>query len=195
VGSDDIERAHGGDRTAMRTLLDYLLPVVRRAVLQYLRPIARARGRDPMSEVDDLVAGVFERLLRGDWRVLRAFDPTRGTLPAYVSGVAWNHVLGVFQARCRDPFAEVPMVDDELEARTLAVVDHEQQSWARRELDEFHAFLCERLDERGLMLFHMLEVDGRSVVEVCEHTQMSRDALYQWRARFRRIAREWRAAR
>jgi hypothetical protein len=190
-----IERAHAGDRDATRALGESLLPVIQAAVARRLYPLARARGRDPKAERDDLVSGVWVKLFEDDWRVLRGFDPARGSLEGYVMTIADRHVLGVFRVKSRDPYGEVPMPDDELEAQSDPEIGLEQHSWARGELDHLYEFLRGRLDERGLLLFHMLEVDGAEVGDVCERTEMSRDALYQWRARFRRIARQWRAGR
>src|SRR5262245_13140499 len=104
VGIDDIERAHAGDRAAMRALFDHLSPVIERAVMRRLRQVARARGRDPLSERDDLVAEVWKHLLIHDWRVLRSFDATRGTLEAYISTIADRQVFAVFRVKSRDPF-------------------------------------------------------------------------------------------
>lgn len=179
----------------MRALGDRLLPVIQASVARRLYPLARARGRDPKAERDDLVSGVWVRLFEDDWRVLRGFDPDRGTLEGYVMTIADRHVLGVFRVKSRDPYGEIPMTDDELEAQSDPETGIEQHTWARGELDDLYEFLRGRLDERGLLLFHMLEVDGAEVLEVCERLEMSRDALYQWRARFRKLARQWRASR
>jgi RNA polymerase sigma factor (sigma-70 family) len=195
VGDDDIERAHMGDRDATRVLAMRLLPVIQAAVARRLYPLARARGRDPMAERDDLVSGVWVKLFENDWRVLRNFDPARGTLEGYVTTIADRHVIAVFRVRSRDPYGEIPMTDDELEAQSDAEVGLEQRTWARGELDDLYEFLRSRLDERGLLLFHMLEVESLSIAEVCERAEMSRGALYQWRARFRRLARQWRMDR
>jgi RNA polymerase sigma factor (sigma-70 family) len=192
VGGEDIERAHAGDRAATRALFDYLWAVIERAVMRRLRPVARARGRDPLTERDDLVAEVLKHLISNDWRVLRGFDAARGSLEGYISTIADRQVFAVFRVKSRDPFGEIPMNDDELDAQSDPEVGHEQQIWARAELDELYQFLCARLDDRGVMLFWMLEVDELPVTDIAQSTQMSRDAIYQWRARFRRLAREWR---
>lgn len=145
--------------------------------------------------MEDLVHDVFLRLFRDDWRVLRGYAPARGTLSAYVATIADFHVLGVFRARCHDPYAQLPMADDELVAHGGAETGLDQQVAARVELEEFNKYVRERLDEWGLALFHMLEVDNLPVVEVCNRTEMSRDAVYAWRMRFRRLARKWRDGR
>jgi DNA-directed RNA polymerase specialized sigma24 family protein len=106
---DEIERAHAGDRDAMRALGEHLLPVIQASVARRLYPLARARGRDPKTERDDLVSGVWVRLFENDWKVLRGFDPARGGLEGYVMTIADRHVLGVFRIKSRDPYGEIPM--------------------------------------------------------------------------------------
>ena len=187
-----IERAFRGDRAARRTLGQRLLPVIQRAVARRLAPLARACRRDPSLDRDDFVHGVWVQLFERDWRVLRAFDPARGSLEGYVATVADRHVLGVFRTKSKDPYCEIPTLATGLDALRLGSEGPELQTAARRELTQLHAFLQARLDARGLLLFHMLEVDGLTVCEVCERAEMSRDALYQWRRRLRVMIRQWR---
>ena len=106
--------------------------------------------------------------------------------------VADRHVLGGFRTKSKDPYCEIPTLATGLDALRLGSEGPELQTAARRELTQLHAFLQARLDARGLLLFHMLEVDGLTVCEVCERAEMSRDALYQWRRRLRVMIRQWR---
>lgn len=189
-----IGRAHGGDRGARKILGERLLPIIQRAVVRRLYPLARACTRDPAHDRDDFIHGVWLRLFEDDWRVLRGYQSERGTLEAYVATVADRHVLDVFRSKARDPYKQLPMDGADLEARATPMTSLEPRAAAREELERLYDYLCGRLDARGILLFHMLEVDRLSVVEVCERAQMSRDALYQWRVRLRRIVRDWRAA-
>ena len=45
------------------------------------------------------------------------------------------------------------------------------------------------LGDRGVLLFQLLFVEERDVEHVMERTQMSRDAIYAWRSRLRKQAR------
>src|SRR5690606_15884599 len=45
-----------------------------------------------------------------------------------------------------------------------------------------------RLDERGWRLFAMLFLEERSVEEVMDAVDMTRDAVYAWRLRLRKLA-------
>jgi RNA polymerase sigma factor (sigma-70 family) len=193
--ADEIERAHGGDRAAQRALSERLLPIIRVAVARRLFTFARAQRRDPAGERDDLVHGVLLRLFENDWRTLRAFDPSRGSLDSYVAIIADRHVLSVFRTKAHDPYADVPMDDEAIGARLPPEQGAEARIWARSELHDLLDFLGRRLDERGMMLFHMLEVDALPVPEICSRSNMSRDALYQWRARLRKLVRKWQSKR
>lgn len=195
VDEAEIEQAYAGGERAQRELVSGLLPIVHRAVVRRLFPLARARGRDPRHELDDFVSGVFVRLLDDDWRVLRAFDSSRGSIESYVSTVADRHVLSEFRVRARDPYAEIPVDTSASDAQLRPVSDFEGQVRAREILDELYAFLEGRLSERGLLLFRLLEVECLPVAEVCERAQMSTAAVYQWRSRLRRLIQEWRDTR
>lgn len=193
VDAEVIERAFLGDRGAQRKLGERLLPVIRAAVIRRLFCFARAQARDGASERDDLVHGVWLRMFENDWRALRAFDSSRGSLEAYVSTIADRHVLSVFRVKSSDPYTDVPMDEASLDQASPPEFGVESRIWARAELHDLYQFLQQRLDERGILLFHLLEIDGLPVEEVCAHAEMSRAALYQWRARLRKIISQWRS--
>jgi RNA polymerase sigma-70 factor (ECF subfamily) len=50
--------------------------------------------------------------------------------------------------------------------------------------------LREKLSERGLELFYMLFVEEQSTEEVCAIAGLTADAVYAWRSRLARLARQ-----
>ncbi|HVI00826.1 MAG TPA: sigma-70 family RNA polymerase sigma factor [Enhygromyxa sp.] len=195
MDASEIERAHAGGPRERRALAQRLWPIVQLAVARRLLPIARAQGRDAYQDRDDFVSAVFLSLFEHDWRALRSFDPARGSLEAYIATIAGRHVLGAFRVKSRDPYAEIPLEDEAIDNRRGVDDGLEDRAVAREDLDGLYRYLLDRLDERGLLLFHMLIVEELPVPSICEGTGMSRDAVYQWRVRFKSIVRQWQRQR
>lgn len=196
MDAQEIEQAYRGRPGARRALSERLRKIIHVAVARRLYPIARSSGREPRQELEDFVNGVFLALLEDDWRVLRRYDPSQGSLESYVSVIATRHVIDAFRVKRRDPYAELPVGDQGvLEHRRGAGEDLERRVRARSELDELHAYLRERLDARSLALFHMLFVEGKSVEHVCEALELSKQAVYKRRSRIKQDVRQWRCER
>lgn len=175
----------------MQALVSRLLPVVQTEVGFALLRGARVESRDPRQEVRDFVQEVFVSLLAKDGKTLRAWDPERGrSLDSYVRLIARRQVAAILRSGKKNPWADKPVAGDELERElpdthqstaTAAKVESAEQ------LDRVLERLRERLDDRGLLLFRMLYVEERSVEEVMAATEMTRDAVYAWRSRFRKL--------
>jgi RNA polymerase sigma factor (sigma-70 family) len=190
LSPQDVARALDGDRRAMQALVSRLLPVVQSEVGFVLLRGARVESRDPRQEVRDFVQEVFVALLAKDGRTLRAWDPERGrSLDSYVRLIARRQVAAILRSGKKSPWADKPVAGDELE-RELPET-HGDASTAKlesvEELDRVLDGLRSRLDERGMLLFEMLYVEERSVEEVMAATEMTRDAVYAWRSRFRKL--------
>lgn len=191
VDPTQVARALDGDHQAMQVLVEGLLPVVQTEVGYALVHGARIESRDPRQEVRDFVQEVFVQLLAKRGKVLRSWDPERGrSLDSFVRLVARRQVAAILRSGRRSPWADKPVAADELErerelivsdAATVARVESAEQ------LERLLARLDERLDERGMLLFRMLYVEERSVEEVMQTTDMTRDAVYAWRSRFRKL--------
>jgi DNA-directed RNA polymerase specialized sigma24 family protein len=98
-------------------------------------------------------------------------------------------VIGVLRSKRRNPYSEEPLATESLDER-IGEPSIDGRADARANLSRIYERLEQRLDERGLMLFHMLYVEQRSVEEVCELSSMTRDAVYAWRFRFKKILNE-----
>ncbi|HVH99787.1 MAG TPA: hypothetical protein VM869_13790 [Enhygromyxa sp.] len=191
MSPQDVARALEGDRHAMQALVSRLLPIVQTEVGYALLRGARVESRDHRQEIRDFVQDVFVSLLAKDGKTLRAWDPERGrSLDSYVRLVARRQVAATLRSGKKNPWADKPVAGDEL-ARELPDTHAEAATSAKLEsveqLDRTLDGLRSRLDERGMLLFQMLYVEERSVEEVMAATEMTRDAIYAWRSRFRKL--------
>jgi RNA polymerase sigma-70 factor (ECF subfamily) len=192
VVPEQVAQALDGDRRALQVLVERLMPVVQAEVGYALLQRARIENRDPRQEVRDMVQDVFVQLLARQGRVLRSWDPARGsTLDSFTRLVARRHVAAVLRSGRRNPWTDKPVAVDELELQQLGAGSSEGSAARRAEsaeqLEQLLGQLGERLDERGMLLFRMLYVEENSVEEVMAETDMTRDAVYAWRSRFRKL--------
>ncbi len=184
---DDVARALGGDRQALQALVERLVPVVQAEVGHTLVRAARADSRDPRQDIADFVQEVFVVLLGDGGKTLRAWDPERGrSLDSFVRLVARRHVATILRSGRRSPWTDKPTAHEDLER------EHVGSSGSGRfasveQLDRLLEALRERLDDRGVRLFEMLYVEERSVEDVMATTEMTRDSVYAWRSRFRKM--------
>src|SRR4051812_12280144 len=98
----DLDRCLRGDGEAWRALVERVAPVVTAAVGRCLR----RHGADEVA-VEDVVQEVFLRLVRDDFRALRAFDPARAQLTTWLTVVAHRMALDACRRR-RPAGGELP---------------------------------------------------------------------------------------
>ncbi len=191
-----VTRALAGEATAMRALIDRLLPVIQTRVgLALMRRRGQARGRDLRAEVEDLSQEVFLALLEREGRVLRGWQPERGlSLNGFVGLVAEREAGAILRTGKRSPFTEDPTADDTLhQLGSAAPGERAPVSEAIESRDLLEVVvdrLRERLSPQGFWLFQLLYVEERSIEEACASTGMKADALYAWRSRIGKLARE-----
>jgi DNA-directed RNA polymerase specialized sigma24 family protein len=204
VTADDValvERSLAGHKDGMQRLVERLLPVIQARVGGALvRRRGQARGRSLRQESEDLVQEVFAALLERQGRVLRMWRPERGlSLKSFVALVAERQVGMILRTGRRNPFTEDPTESDALErhheqAGGAAAGSIELPFEARLESRDFLRAVLERLRERlspqGYFLFELLVVQDCPIEEATELTGLSREALYTWRSRIGRLARE-----
>ena len=184
----DVARALDGDRQALQALVEHLIPVVQAEVGYALMRGATIESRDPRQEVRDFVQEIFVALLAKQGKVLRSWDPERGrSLDSFVRLVARRHVAATLRSGRRNPWVDKPVASDELDRDTNDEADPTRRLESADRLDKLLDRLERRLDERGMLLFRMLYVEERGVEEVMEITDMTRDAVYAWRSRFRKL--------
>ncbi len=197
-----LTRALDGDAISMRALLDRILPVVQARVgAALLRRRAQVRGRSLRQESEDIVQDVCAALFEREGHVLRGWSPERGlSLKSFVGLVAERELGMMLRSRRRNPFSEHPTELDVLEqhqshsethafggrAASALGADLEARDLLRAVLDQ----LRERLSGTGYFVFELLFVEDCATDQAAELTGLSRDALYAWRTRIMRQARE-----
>ncbi|MCB9545891.1 MAG: sigma-70 family RNA polymerase sigma factor [Myxococcales bacterium] len=150
-----IERALRGESRARRALVERVGPTIQARVRHLTggRPIG-AEGPD------DLVQQVFERLLRDDGRLLRAWQPDRGSLQAYCSVIARSVVSE--RRRVARPMADaLPDGADEAPGP-------EQVTSARERLQQLRACLRRCLSPGAWLVFMGLYADRREPAELAD---------------------------
>ncbi len=192
AGVDLLKKALGGDRRAMRDLVEWLMPIIRRTV----RYALRKRGRFTLGahDGDDLVQEVWTHILDKDAAVLRKFDPTRGNLEAYVTVVARSKTRGErIKTETQKSGGNVTMTNlDDLHGLSGGA-DPEAQAMSRELAGRLKAALIDTLPERGKLIFTYIYVDGRKPADVAEVMQVTTQVVYNWQHRIRTIIRNVRA--
>lgn len=190
-----LQRALAGDRAATRRLVDLLTPVIQARVARIvLRRAAAGRGRDIRQEVEDLSQDVFVALFDDRGAILRAWSPDKGlSLVNYAGLVAERRTLNALNSRRKSPWTEDPTAPAD-----LPVGGAHAESAARVEARSVLGVVLDRLraslSPKGLHLFELLMVKQRSVDDTCAATGMTPSAVYAWRSRLGRQAREIRDA-
>lgn len=187
-----VQQAIGGDRQAVRRLVDALAPVIQMRVAKALRRWRRAAGgRDLRQEVEDLTQSVFLSLFANGGQALRRWDPARGlSLPGFVGMLADHEIASILRSRRRSPWTEDPTEDEELDDGARADGGPEVATLSRETLRTLVDRLRDKLSDRGLELFYLLFVEERSTEEVCAIAGLTPDAVYAWRSRLGRLTRQ-----
>lgn len=140
---------------------------------------------------EDVVQDVMLKLFADRGRVLRTWDPERGlSLRGFLRRVVRFHVLQLFRSSAKNPWRDNP-VDNVDNAEVDTAGDEPDQSGALLHqlwLWEVRDLLLAEETDHGRALYMGLFVEQRSADEVGALHEMSRDAVYQWRSRFKRRA-------
>ena len=185
-----LDRALSGERAAMREIVDALTPVIQaRVARMLLRLRPRSKPCNVRQEVADMTQGVFLALFERNARILRSWDPNRGSsLRNFVGLVAERHVFSRLRSAKTCPWTEEPVPPESLEG--AAEQELPEAKVASRELCAAIADrLIPELTPLGLQVFHMLFIEHRELADVCRELRMSADAVYAWRSRLGRRAR------
>lgn len=187
---DLVREAIAGSRPAFGEIVAELTPVIHARVARLLVRYRGDASWDPRQEVRDFVQQVFVALFEDDARVFRTWDPQRGrSLTSFVCLVADHEVISTLRTRARNPWSEVPTEPDET-AEAESDAGPESLTASRETLSAILVAVRARLGERGIELFRMIVAEERPIDEIAEVTGMTRDAIYAWHSRFRRLVRE-----
>jgi len=182
-----------GDASALAMLVESLAPVVRVRVTRALARRARARGRSTVNDVDDLVQDTFALLFRDGARVLRAWDPARGSsFLGFVGLIAERAVGMTLRTSKREPWREEPT--DDVALRTLCDAPATAARLeARDELRHLLSRAQSRLSGTGWSYLKWLLLEHRPVDEIALIAGTTPDAIYTWRTRIKRLLLEIRS--
>jgi RNA polymerase sigma-70 factor (ECF subfamily) len=186
-----VGEALAGDELALTRLVAALTPVVQARVARtLLARRSRASGHNPRQEVEDLTQEVFLALFSRGARVLRRWQAERGlSLENFVGLVSERHVVSFLRSGRRNPWREDPAADEDLEGST-GEPGPEEVAASREQLGLLLDRLRESLSPLGRQIFELLFVQELSPSEAMAASGLSADAVYAWRSRLRRLARE-----
>lgn len=187
-----VQDALAGDQAALTRLVAVLTPVIQaRTARTLLANRSRlASERNVRQDVEDLTQDVFLSLFDNGARVLRNWQAERGlSLENFVGLVSERYVISFLRSGKRNPWKEEPSL---MESLDLAALDRgpEEVTAGREELRLLLDRLREKLSPLGQRLFELLFVQEMSPEETMAASGLSADAVYAWRSRLRRLARE-----
>ena len=187
-----VQRALSGDQSALTRLVAGLTPVIQARVARTLlaRRAWLGSGRDVRQEVEDLTQDVFLLLFSKDSHVLRSWQAERGlSLENFVGLVAERQVVSFLRSGKRNPWKEDPSPVEELDEPAMES-GPEEVAASREQLGLLLDRLREKLTPLGHQIFLLLFVQERSIPETMAASGLSADAVYAWRSRLRRMARQ-----
>ena len=182
-----IERALSGDRAVAEQLAEDLMEVIEREAVAGL-----IRWRRSTRDVKDLVHEIIIHLFEDDGRVLRRWSPGRGaSLRGFVAVVASRRISNILQSGRQSGHREDPHDPGDFDYRSsTAQTSPEAIAASRESLERVVDALEEGLSDQGRAVFRALFIEQRSVAWIVEQFEMTPEAVYTWRSRIVRRARE-----
>ncbi len=183
-GDLEVARLLRGDPGAARSILRRLTPVIQARVRATLR--RRSSALSP----DDVVQEVWVALMQDDRRLLRRYDPSRGTsLEGYVGGIA-DRVAGDAVRRSRAAKRDaaktvggLPMqIEDDAAPVDTSVLDRDL---LKRLFDHLEG----ALPRKGRLVLRYVFGDGMSTRETAETLGVTQQVVHNWKFRIRKDAR------
>ncbi len=189
---DLIERALGGQRAPLRELVDVLTPPIQGRVARVLmRSASGARRGHVRADVEDIVQHVLGALFADGGRALRTWDAERGlSLQQYVALIAEREAISILRSKRRNPYTEAPTDSEALEARPSSIAPPDSDVLTRQMTGTLLSRLRTTLSPLGVRVFELLFCDEKTPEVVCAELGITTDALYAWRTRIRKMARQ-----
>jgi DNA-directed RNA polymerase specialized sigma24 family protein len=185
-----VRGALAGEPALLQLLVEKLSPVISRRVTVTLWQ--RNRGdRNPTQDVADIVQDVFVSLFQGNGKALRAWDPARGmSLESFVGLLAKHQTISILRNGRTSPWRDDATESADLDGIASASHPPDALVSSRELLRQVLDRLSDRLSPRGLELFHRMVVEEEPLESLAARMGLTREALYQWRSRFSRLARQ-----
>ena len=187
----EVQSAIAGDQGAVGRLVKMLTPVIQARVARSLlrRRTGAASGRSIRQEVEDLTQEIFLLLFAENGKVLRTWEPARGlALVNFVGLIAERRTASLLRSGRRSPWQDEPSLPEDLD-RAAEESGPEEIAASRQQLEQLLRRLTEELSPLGRHLFDLLFVRELPLEEIVAATGLTRDAVYAWRSRLRRLAR------
>ncbi len=185
-GDLEVTRFIRGDRNAARSMLRRLTPVIQSRVRSTLR--RRSSSLSP----DDVVQEVWVTLMQDDKRLLRRYDPARGSsLEGYVGGIAdrvTSDAVRRSRAGKRDVARTVSGLPSQVEDARGAV---DRPILDRDLLERLFTHLEETLPRKGRLVLRCVFGDGLSTREAADALGVSQQVVHNWKFRIRKDARAY----
>lgn len=187
-----VQEALAGDQAALTRLVAVLTPVIQARTARTLlaRRSRLASDCNIRQDVEDLTQEIFLFLFADDARVLRSWQAERGlSLENFVGLVSERYVISFLRSGKRNPWKEEPSPVEDLDGVAMDP-EPEEVAASREQLRLLLDRLREKLSPLGQRLFQLLFVQEMSLEETMAASGLSADAVYAWRSRLRRLARE-----
>ncbi len=189
VAEDDrglLSRVLDGDVSSVNQLVNRLTPIVQSRAERKL--LSSSSNRDVRQDVKDYTQDVFLHLFDRQGQILKDWQPERGmSLDNYVGLVAERRVISLLRSGKRNPWRETEALEnvDEPTGRE----DLESSAVRSDRLSRLLTRLRGSLSPLGWQLFELLYIKEQSVSEVQQQVNLSADAVYAWRSRLRKAAK------
>lgn len=188
-----IDAALAGERASTRRLFVLIRPLIQTEVAKVLDARSSSSTRRARrQELEDIVQATYEDLWANDGRALRTWDSARGrSFESFIRLLAHHMVISLLVTKNRwrlmpvDEQALIQRLDAEPDAVSGPEVLYADRELLEKILDRLPA----ELSPTGLGMFRMLFVEELTPREIAERTKLSPNAVDQWRARLRKLAR------
>jgi len=185
-----LRRALDGCTDELPALVRRFSPIIQARTVRVLGRLHHLDQRRTRQEVEEFVQHVFLSLFDDDAAALRSWRPEGGlSLDNWIGLIAERQVLSLVRTRKRNPWTEDPVPAEDLDG-VVQSPGPEAQAVGRDLQEQLLDRIQERLSPLGWQLFGLLYIQELSVNEAAVHAGMSHEAIYAWRSRLRRLARE-----
>ncbi|MFK7888758.1 MAG: RNA polymerase sigma factor [Gammaproteobacteria bacterium] len=187
IHSHALDRVLAGNDAAIAEFVSTMTPVIQARVA---RCLMKGTPRDIRRDVEDHSQDVYAHLFSDGAKILRRYDDSHGlSLRNYVGLVAERRVISQLRSSKNNPWRENVSLENE-PMPLCGRGSPEREASGQSSLDALLNYLRTTLSPLAWRLFQLLYVHELSVTEVCAETGLSNDAVYAWRSRLRKSARQ-----
>ncbi|MFK8031407.1 MAG: RNA polymerase sigma factor [Gammaproteobacteria bacterium] len=183
-----LQRALSGDHRAIGELVNRLTPVIHARVARKL--LGTGSYRDMRQDTKDFAQEIFLSLFQDGAKKLKSWQADRGmSLENFVGLISERHVISALRSGKRNPWREREALEEAAEPVSLSA-EVEAQIIHSDHLGTLLDRLRVALSPQGWQLFELLYIEECSVAEVQDKTGLKSDAIYAWRSRLRKQAKQ-----